>query len=162
MDINSFNQKVDHALRQLQKEALKKRSLVNNTNQKIIDDLLNKTLNGINEVVQKVNSTIDLQEAENLDLIYDKCLATIEHNQKRIIELKERNTDKGLKDFLNSEEVQNAYSAVKDVGVKVYDDLKNYMNKPETQEKIDDVKKKTIDYAQKGLDKLRDILKVEK
>jgi len=108
------------------------------------DEKLNAFLN---------NVMIRVQEAS--DYTKTKISALLPEREK--LEDIERQISDSFDNFVDSENVQSVIKAFQ----KVTDNVQDYINKPETQDRIKKAKKATLVACEKGMEKLREILATE-
>jgi uncharacterized protein YjbJ (UPF0337 family) len=85
----------------------------------------------------------------------EELKAKIKEKAEDVIE----SSKKLIDDIKENENVQKVVESVKEGAKTVSDRTVEFFEKPEVQEKIEDVKDKTLDIAEKGVSKLREWLK---
>ena len=156
MELDLLNHRIEKEIVKLKSTAMVKRPFLSKEDQLILDDILDKTVFGLKEVLNRVNQNPLLQDDESTDKVFDKCVEVLVHTYKQLDGLKEINTQEKV-----NEELNRAYDDIKNFANDIKDSVSDYFNSPETKTKIYNAKKQTLDLAEKGLDKLREILKLD-
>ncbi len=176
MNLDELICNVNAKLQNLKDLATSKRPNLSNEDQLKLDALIAKTESGVRKALLKVKETVTPGEDSEIESfllnVQNKCYEVCDYTLAKIHELKEVSQSEKIKDaekdinesfaeFFQSDEFKSAINTVKEVGNQVYQSVNEYMNRPETQEKIKNAKKTTLKFAEKGMDKLREILKTE-
>lgn len=179
--------KMQGYIKEIEEESIKKMTNLSNDGKVKVKELANRTISTINNSINKLNEMKNSIANENeledfLNRLEIKCKDVTDFTKIKINEIKpivqenindvkediEKSFDNFKKDFsetkkdvsssfdklLENENIKNAIKvakAVKEKAVEFYHD-------PKTQKTINEAKLKTIELAEKGLDKLKEIL----
>ena len=158
--------KLKKDVKDLKENTKTKTKKVNKTKKQQIDKLVDKTEEGINMTIDKINETEKTKSNskefdEFLEQILSKAQEAVDYTKAKIEEIIHEDTVEDLDGLLDAmgrkiDELKEteAYKST----VNLFKDLSNevidYVNSDEVKQKIRNVKLTTLDYAQKGVDKL--------
>lgn len=88
----------------------------------------------------------------------DQAVDSLKHDEK----LKEasKQIQDTFAEIRNNDEVKEMVSSIKEVSASIYSQIEDYMAKPETKEMLAKAKVSTVKIAEKGVDALKKLLKV--
>ncbi|MBQ1476606.1 MAG: hypothetical protein IIZ33_00445 [Erysipelotrichaceae bacterium] len=153
----------------IQAEADAKAADADEKGQAYVREVEGKTVNAIEMTIGKLSEVVDkVKDEEKVNAFLDKALAKCEEavafTREKIaaVEVKPKvDLDSVYGDIrdafdkiMQNENIQNAANFVKGVG----EEVTNFLNKPEIQDRIEKVKDVTISAAEKGLDILKNAL----
>lgn len=176
MNLEQLITSTNAKLQEVKTLALNKRPNLSAEDQLKLDAIVTKTENGVYQAIAKVKETISNNEGEEVaDFLYKvegKCQEVCNYTINKINEFKvveqsekfkaaEEDIDQNFNNFFESDDFKSAINTMKELGSQVYQSVNEYISRPETQAKIKNAKRTTLNLAEKGMVKLRELLKTD-